>query len=597
MTNQEALTKQVKEASDIVDLVGAYVSLRPVGPTYKGLCPFHNDHRPSFDVDPRRQRYRCWACGKWGDVYTFIQEIEHVDFLEARELLAQRAGISLKNSEPTPQQRGRARMLDVVRWAAEQYHECLLNSAIAEDARRYVGERHLTGETVRRYGLGYAPLPGDWLVGRAAAAKVSFDVLEEVGLLGRRSEGAGFYDRFRDRVLFPIRDVRGHTIGFGGRILPASPLASRAPKYYNTADTPLFTKGEHLYGLDVARQAAGTAGYLAIVEGYTDVLMAHQLGVLPVVAPMGTALGARHVQSLRRIVPKVILVFDADAGGMTGVDRALELFVSQDVDLAIATLPDGLDPCDLLVAQGADAFRTVLASAVDALDFKLNALLAGGAAASLEGRRRAVDAVLGIIALAPEAPGQAGQVKRELLVTRIASRLSLQQETVWARLTELRRAVRQKMELVPVVRDQSETAGPPPNQAAPHEKQLLRLLLAEPSLVAEAAAVVPANEIENPGLRRLLEGLYALHEAGATPNLDALRPQIVEPGLAEHALEMQDIGRLDADRVIHFRELLAEFRRRRERPQTQELQNQLTAASDHSTAIELLRRIQNQSGL
>src|SRR5205085_11532722 len=161
----------------------------------------------------------------------------------------------------------------------------------------------------------------------------------------------GWYDRFRDRILFPIRDVRGHTVGFGGRVLPSSPLAARAPKYYNSCDTPLFKKSEQLYGIDEARHAALKAGYLAVVEGYTDVLMAHQLGVPEVVATMGTALNARHVQQLRRHAPRVVLVFDADAGGETGVDRALEIFVGQDVALRIATLPAGLDPCDLLVPR------------------------------------------------------------------------------------------------------------------------------------------------------------------------------------------------------------------------------------------------------
>ncbi len=180
----------------------------------------------------------------------------------------------------------------------------------------------------------------------------------EVGLIAVREGNRGHYDRFRDRVMFPIKDVRGQAVGFGGRIMPTNPLAARGPKYYNSAETPLFHKSELLYGLDLARHA-GSAGYLAVVEGYTDVMMAHQCGVPQVVATMGTALNARHVAQLRRYVPKVVLVYDADAGGYTGVDRALEMFVSQDVELAVATLPEGLDPCDLLVRpDGIDTFQT-----------------------------------------------------------------------------------------------------------------------------------------------------------------------------------------------------------------------------------------------
>jgi DNA primase len=588
--DRESLVQQVKDANDIVDVVGSYVALRPAGPTFKGLCPFHDDHRPSFDVDPRRQRYRCWSCAKYGDVISFVQEHERVDFREALELLARRAGIALEKWADSPHQRGRALMLDVVRWAAELYHKCLLDSPTAETARRYLGERRLTGETVRRFGLGYAPLTGDWLTQHAAAAGVSAELLEKVGLLGRRPEGRGYYDRFRDRVLFPIRDGLGKPVGFGGRILPSSPLAARGPKYYNSAETPLFNKSEHLYGLDQAKPAAAKAGYLAVVEGYTDVLMAHQVGVPQVVATMGTALNARHVQHLRRFVTRVVLVFDADAGGNTGVDRALEIFASQEVDLAITTLPEGLDPCDLLVQQGPEPFRAALESAVDTLEFKLNQVLAREATAGVEGRRRAVDAVLGVIALAPERTGQAGAIKRELMVSRIAQRLALQEETIWARLKELRSPRRHNDLGGP--RAGSTDGGARQAQADPLERQLLEVLLAEPALVATAAAEVTPNEIQHPGLRQLLDGLYTLHRAGEPPGLDLLRARIANPRLAAHALRMHDIGRLNPDKAAWLERILAEFRKRRALPRKQELHNQLHGASDHTAALDLLRQLQ-----
>ena len=432
-------TLQVKQANDIVDVVSGYLALRPAGGTFKGLCPFHDDHRPSFDVDPRRQRYRCWSCGKYGDVISFVQEFEHVGFLEARELLARRAGIVLEESPGNPQGQGRALMLDVMRWAAQQFEECYLDSPRAEDARAYIHERGLRPETSLRWGIGYAPGSGRWLVDLAQEQKVPFDVLEKVGLIARRTRGTGWYDRFRDRVQFPIRDVRGRVVAFGGRILPSSPLASDHSKYYNSCDTPLFSKSEHLYGLDQARIPAEKAGYLAIVEGYTDVLMAHQLGVPQVVATMGTALNARHVAQIRRFVPRVVLMFDADAGGDTGVDRALEIFASNDMELAIATLPEDLDPCDFLLQEGAEPFRRVLEAATDALEFKLAQAVTKEDTSGIEGRRRVVDAVLGVIALASPMPGEAGAVKTQLMVNRIARRLALKEETVWARLDELRK--------------------------------------------------------------------------------------------------------------------------------------------------------------
>jgi DNA primase len=622
---------QVKQANDIVEVVGGYLAIRPVGQTWKGLCPFHDDHRPSFDVDPRRQRYRCWSCGKYGDVISFVQEFEKVGFREALELLARRAGIEFESAAPSEQALNRAALLDVMRWATKQFHECLLEALTpeAEGARRYLAERGLKGETVRRYALGYAPRSGEWLVQRAHSAGVSLELLEKVGLIAQRSEesaGEGFYDRFRDRLQFPIRDARGQTVGFGGRILPHSALAARGPKYYNSCDTPLFSKSEQLYGLDQARFAADRAGYLAVVEGYTDVLMAHQEGIGQVVATMGTALNARHVQQLRRFAPRVVLVFDADAGGVTGVDRALEIFAGHEVELSIATLPAGLDPCDLLQQQGASAFRAVLEAPVDALEYKLEQALARDGSSGVEGARRVVDAVLGVIALAPPIPGQAGAVKSQLMINRIARRLALKEETVWARLEELRRQAKQEasrsrrsfppagasqpsteeeVPALPGTESHSRPAASTPSQgagdgrrqapAAPEELQLLEVLLADPQLVPEALRSIRPDEVQHPGLRRLYQGLADLHAAGEPPTLDRLRPKLESVPLANRALEMQDVGRANPNRPAWLRQLLDRFQARREQTIKQALHNQLQAAHDHAAALELLRRLQNRT--
>jgi DNA primase len=597
MDDRVALIQQVKAANDIVEVVGSYVSLRPVGPTFKGLCPFHDDHRPSFDVDPRRQRYRCWSCQKNGDVIAFVMEHQRVSFNEAVELLGRRVGISLEKKGDPQQSRSRALMLDVVRWGAEQFQHCLLEDPAAEAARVYLGERKLNGETVRRFGLGFAPLSGDWLVGRAAQAGISTEWLEKVGLIASRQEGNGYYDRFRDRLMFPIKSASGQLVGFGGRILPTSPLASRAPKYYNSAETPLFSKSELLYGLDQAKSAASSAGYLAVVEGYTDVLMAHQLGVPEVVATMGTALNARHVRQLQRWTKRVVLVFDADEGGDTGVDRALEVFVSHEVDLRIATLPAGLDPCDLLVQQGADPFRSALTNAVDVLEFKLQRVLATGADGGIEAQRKAVDEMLRVIALAPVMVGKDDAVKKELIVNRIARRLDLTEAIVWQRLRDLRAAQQRKNESPAALRREPEDPPEPRSApAAPVEVELVQVLLADPTLVKVTAdaGLVPA-QVDHPGLRLLLEGLYRLHAEGQVPHLDLLRARIDNPRLMTRALEWQEIGKQHRDRAAWLQNILARFRERRALPEKKELQSRLQAVSDHTQALELLRLKQNRS--
>ncbi|MHB1424088.1 MAG: DNA primase [Gemmataceae bacterium] len=589
--------KRVKEANDIVAVIEGYLELRPAGGArFKGLCPFHDDRNPSFLVDQQYQNFKCWACNKYGDVIQFVQDYERVSFAEALELLARRAGITLEKRGNSLQNQSRAAMLDVIRWAAHQFHECLLDSPLADEARRYVAARGLTGETVRRYGLGFAPRSGVWLVQKAEDAGVSLEMLENVGLIAPRSERPGYYDRFRDRVQFPIRDARGQIVGFGGRILPTSPLSSRGPKYYNSTTTPLFNKSEQLYGIDQARQAAASCGYLAIVEGYTDALMAHQLGVGQVAATMGTALNARHVQQAKRFARRVVLVFDADAGGDTGVDRAVEIFAGHDVDLAIATLPQGLDPCDLLVQQGPEAFRRVLESALDALEFKLNRVLPPSGTLGVEDKRRAVDAVLGIIALASPLPGQAGAVKAQLMINRIAQRLGLKEETVWERLKELRERNRgEGPTRQPAAQARESEPGQRAAKAAPLECELLQVLLAEPVLVAESAAAIRPEEVAHPGLRKLLDGLYGLLAEGEPPTLDLLRPRLDSGPLAAKALELQESGRRHSDRQTWLRQILARFQERRLRPVTQELHSQLNAAHDPAAELELLRQLQNRN--
>ncbi len=601
------LTKQIKAASDIVAVVQSYLTVRPAGPIFKALCPFHNDSRPSLDIDPKRQRYKCWACGAHGDAFAFVQHMEKVGFTEARAILAQRAGIKFEETQ-SPQDHHRTHLLEVMRWAQSHYQHTLLDDPIGEAARKYIGGRKLSGKTVRDFGLGFAPLAGDWLVRLAAAERVPTDLLVEVGLIAARQESGGFYDRFRDRVMFPIHDVRGQSIAFGGRIMPESPYASRAPKYYNSAETPLFSKSDVLYGLDKARHAGASAGYLAVVEGYTDVMMAHQCGVPQVVATMGTALNARHVSQLRRYVPKVVLVYDADAGGYTGVDRALEIFVSQDVELAVATLPEGLDPCDLLVQPGGvETFQKILTSAVDALDFKLNRLLEKDGVASVEGTRRVIDEVLGIIAAAPALPSQAAQVKQELIITRLSHRLGLRQETVWARLGELRRAQEQRN----LLDAQKSGITPPANQAPPTRQYgsqihatpkadphyflgatLVRLLIAEPGLVAMAAAAIRPEDFEHTGVRRLLTEMYDAWAAGRVPDLDVLREQLADrPDLFEWLLRQSEVGRQLEEREKKLQGVIVDFRRVKSEVASKALKQELQGAKSEEQEVELLRRL------
>ncbi len=595
------LKKQVKAANDITDVIATYIPVQPAGKVFKALCPFHNDTRPSLQIDKQYQNYRCWACDARGDVFDFVMKFEKCEFPEALRILAQRAGIALDPATQTPQDTHRARLLDAMRWAEAYYRTCLLDGD-ASDAREYLGERHLSGETVRKFGLGFAPASGDWLVQRAASDRVPFELLVEVGLISPRDEGRGYFDRFRDRVMFPIRDVRGQTVGFGGRILPSSPYAARGPKYYNSAETPLFKKSELVYGLDLARHAGSTAGSLVIVEGYTDVMMAHQCGVQNVVAVMGTALTLSNVLQLRRYAPKVVLVYDGDAAGEAAADKALELFWSQhDYEITVTTLPDQLDPCDLLSRPGGpDEFRQCLATATDVLQYKMDSLLRRNPDTSVETTKRIADSVLAVLALAPAIPSASAQVKQELIVTRLAHRLGLRQETVWARLGEMKAERRRNEPKAPIAPKPAEPQRPEKPRsgasgaAETAEKQLLELLLAEPVLVSVAARQIEPETLSHTGLRRMLDELYALHRAGQPADLDGLRVRLIDrPDLVTAAQRLQDTGRHMTDRPEWLKRILNWFDENRTNAEKVALKAQLAAGpADDELAVELLRRLQ-----
>lgn len=592
------LKKQVKAANDITDVIATYIPVQPAGKLFKALCPFHNDTRPSLQIDKHYQNYRCWSCDARGDVFDFVMKFEKCEFPEALRILAQRAGISLDPATQTPQDTHRARLLDAMRWAEAHYRNWLLDGD-ASEARQYLGERQLSGETVRKFGLGFAPVSGEWLVQRAAADGVLFELLVEVGLISPRDEGRGFFDRFRDRVMFPIRDVRGQTIGFGGRILPTSPYAARGPKYYNTPATALFNKSDVIYGLDQARHPGSTVGSLAIVEGYTDVMMAHQCGVQNVVAVMGTALTLSHVMQLRRYAPKVVLVYDNDEAGEAAADKALEIFWSQnDFEIAVTTLPDGLDPCDLLARPGGpDEFRKCLQQGQSVLVYKLDSLLRRFPEPSIEHSQRILDSLLAVMALAMT-PSAAAQAKRDLAITRLSTRLGLRLETVWARYGELQAAHRRKQAQVPAAPKSDAEASTKPSRrsgaAETAEKQLLELLLAEPALVPVAAGQIEPETLTHTGLRRMLSELYALYRAGQPADLDGLRVRMIDrPDLVTSAQRLQDTGRHMSDRPEWLKRILNWFQENRTNAEKVALKAQLAAGpADDELAVELLRRLQ-----
>jgi DNA primase len=393
------LKARVLDATNIVELVGRTVALQRRGKSFVGLCPFHQEKTPSFNVNPAKQTFYCFGCKKCGNAIDFVIERDRLEFKDALRQLAQLAGIPVTDIHRDGQKPGEMQVLRDAQSAACMFFEKQLASPAGQAARDYLASRGFTAESIQRFRIGVALDSWDGLL-NALSRKFAPPQLALAGLVKPRENGSGFYDAFRNRVMFPIRDAEGRIIAFGGRVMPGS---DDKAKYLNSPETALFDKGRCAFGIDLAREKILASRLAAVVEGYTDVVMAHQFGCANVVSTLGTALTPRHVALLGRFADKVVLLFDPDTAGDLAVDRAVELFLTQaKVEIAVASLPDGLDPDEFLIQRGAAAFDEVLAGATDALTYKWRQLVRkfNRSNGDLTGQQKAVEEYLALMASA-----------------------------------------------------------------------------------------------------------------------------------------------------------------------------------------------------
>ncbi len=570
------LKEQVRQAIDIVDLVGKYVPLRRQGRIYVGLCPWHDDTRPSLQVNPERQSWRCWVCAIGGDVFSFVMKMDGVSFPEALALLADQAGIPLHHRGQKPASEGsddKRYLFRAMAWAEQQYRDCLLRSPEAEPARRYLQQRGISSTSIDRFGLGFSPNQWDWIQRRAAQAGFSLKTLETIGLVVPASEGKRPYDRFRGRVLFSIRDLQGRAVAFGGRVLPETGSTSPA-KYINSPETPLFTKSNLVYGLDAARdairkgEAFARKGDVLVMEGYTDCIVAHQFGFRNAVAVLGTALNSRHIQILKRFADRIVLVLDGDEAGQKRTNEVLELFVAENVDLRIVTLPENLDPCDFLQSRGAEAFHQILEEgSIDALEHAFRYATRGiDLVNDIHRASNALEWLLAIVAKAPRLRADTtrdDRFREEKILQRLAASFRLPEQDVRDRLTVLRRQGKvQKSALRP-----SAAAGRHSkllDKIDPCDRELMELLLRFPDRVEQIRATIRPEQVAAPDCRRIYEQICRLADGGATPTFERLMLEFDEPALKGLLVELDESGMAKkiADPAALLAEIAGSFRRR-----------------------------------
>jgi DNA primase len=421
---------RVREAVDFVELVSARTELRRSGPArMEGLCPFHDERTASFGIDPTQKVYHCFGCQASGDVFTFVQETEGVDFKGALELLAERYGVELQREKEDPQEeerrRRRERLLELLKRTAEYYSRYLWESSEAAKARDYLLGRGLTEEMLREFRVGYAPSAWDRVLLASRRGGFSEQELYATGLAQRSKQNGQPYDRFRGRIMFPLTDVRGHVLGFGARAM----REDQRPKYLNTSDNDVYHKGLHLYGADLARANATRAGSVILCEGYTDVIALHQAGVRNAVGLMGTALTGDQIAELARMASSVLLALDADAAGQEAMLKASALARKRNARLQVVPMPDGRDPADL-VRDDPEAMKTALAESVPFERFRVERVLARGDQSSADGKQSIIDELRPLFAEL-----ERGALSMELMQL-VSSRLALKENAVEQMLAE-----------------------------------------------------------------------------------------------------------------------------------------------------------------
>ncbi|MGW8312107.1 MAG: DNA primase [Desulfuromonadales bacterium] len=416
----EEKIQEIRERLDIVDVISSYLPLKRSGVNHQGLCPFHQEKTPSFNVNSARQIFHCFGCGVGGNVFSFVMRMEGLSFPDAVRLLGQKAGVEVEEEALSPSEsrrrEARKRLVKINEAAGAFYHRQLLEDESGAPGRRYLRQRGFEGETVRSFQLGFASESWDSLANHLAGRNFAGEDVRQAGLIRPGKQGRGDYDLFRNRLLFPIHDQQGQLVAFGGRVLDDS-----LPKYINSPETEVYHKGQILYGLYQARDAIRHRGEVLVVEGYFDVLALHRAGFPAAVAPCGTALTVEHARLLKRYTDKVILIFDQDTAGRQATFRAMDALLPAGLAVSVVAMPAGEDPDSLLKNRGEESFRSCLAAARPVLEVFIEDQLQISDQ-SIEGRARAAEQSMERIRRLP------GDLERSLYLKHLASLTGLDLE-------------------------------------------------------------------------------------------------------------------------------------------------------------------------
>ncbi|MCP4365649.1 MAG: DNA primase [Planctomycetes bacterium] len=561
---------EIQKLTDIVEVVGRYVNLKRGGKNYMGLCPFHSEKTPSFSVSPEKQLYKCFGCGEGGNVFTFLMKKEGLSFPEALKSLAEKARVDLPAQGGKDNRPGNKSLIyDTNKFAADFFHKYLLSDK-GVAARKYLAGRGIKESSIRQFRLGYAPDAWDSLILLAQSRNIPLSQLQGAGLIIARSGDSGFYDRFRGRLMFPINDHIGRVVGFGGRSLSDS-----GPKYINSPETALFNKGRCLYGLDLAKPAILSERSALIMEGYTDVIVAHQEGIPNTVGVLGTALTVEHVRLLRQWTPEVTLILDGDAAGRRSSDRSLDILLEEEIETRVVQLPEANDPCDFILKEGRDKFMALASEALDFFSFKMKMAEA----------RHDLSSPTGRINAALELGDTVFRIKDKLIqqevVKSIAERMSIDEKTFRLRFSKLERRTKGDETGAGII-------GGSTNYGV--ETELLGLLLSHNELIERFEAELGINAIKSGGTREIIHKTLDLYHENGRVGAEDLIPYFMEDEQAR-ILATITLGDVKGDQRKGFEDCVNYIKRREDRKEigyTKDRMNKLNSNQKKEEA-ELLR--------
>ena len=525
----------VRERTDIVEVISQYVALKRAGKTHKGLCPFHAEQAPSFTVDPDKQLWYCFGCQAGGNVFHFLMRMEGLTFTEAAERLARRAGLVVQRSPAQAQRRSERDVLAKINLAAARFYRQQLGGSGGAAARAYLAERGLAQTTVERFGIGLAPDDWETLYRHLHEAGHDDDAIVKSGLVVPRAEGGGYYDRFRNRIMFPIIDIQRRVIGFGGRTLGDDPA-----KYVNSSESALFVKGRTLYALPEAVQPMQKKGRAIMVEGYFDCVVAHEHGFTETVATLGTALTADHVEMLRRRTDLVYVAFDADSAGAAATMRSRPLFDDAGVEVRVLALPRGLDPDSFLRERSAEVFEEALRAAPTMIDWQLRAVAAKYEDRDDEGRLRMIGEAVPLLAGIASAVARAHYVKRlaEYWCGPRIERVSVVEEALHQ---EIRRAHSAQRK-----RGREPAAPPVAPSAGRAERELLAAMLQNRQAAERIAGSVSPEDFTDADCREIFERVLERFDQEVAITVESLVADL-SPEAATRAAELAIMDSVDVE--------------------------------------------------